>query len=164
MNTQADVIPVTQVDLPRYLGIWYEIARLPMRHEPADGTDVSAHYTLNEDGSIRVQNRCRVNGTVEESIGRATPVDASNSRLQVSFLPEGLRWIPFTKGDYWVLKLDPDYRVALVGTPDRDYLWLLARQPHLDAAARAAYLAEAQRQGFSLERLIDTPHTGQPTA
>lgn len=164
MNTQAEVTTVTQVDLPRYLGTWYEIARLPMRHEPADGTDVSAHYSLNEDGSIRVQNRCRVNGEVEESIGRATPVDDSNARLEVSFLPDGLRWIPFTKGDYWLLKLDPDYRVALVGTPDRDYLWLLARQPQLDPTLRTTYLAEAQRQGFDLDRLISTPHTGQPTA
>jgi len=164
MSTPAEVTTVAHVDLPRYLGTWYEIARLPIRHEPAHSTDVSAHYSRNEDGSVRVQNRCRVDGEVEESIGRATPVDDSNSRLEVSFLPEGLRWIPFTKGDYWVLKLDPDYRVALVGTPDRDYLWLLARQPHLDPTLRTAYLAEAQRQGFDLQRLIDTPHTGQSTA
>ncbi|HVJ37408.1 MAG TPA: lipocalin family protein [Stenotrophomonas sp.] len=160
----SDVTAIPSLDLSRYLGTWYEIARLPMRHEPADGTDVSAHYSLDEDGKVRVQNRCRVNGEVEESIGQATPVDAGNSRLEVTFLPEGLRWIPFTKGDYWVLKLDPEYRFALVGTPNREFLWLLAREPRIDPAVRQAYLAEATRQGFDLSRLIDTPHTGTPTA
>ena len=56
--------------------------------------------------------------------------------MKVSFLPEALRWIPFTKGDYWALKLDPDYRLSLVGTPDRDHLWLLTREPHVDEAEK----------------------------
>lgn len=159
-----DVTAIPRLDLSRYLGTWYEIARLPMRHEPADATDVSAQYSLDEDGKVRVQNRCRVEGEVEESIGQATPVDAGNSRLEVTFLPEGLRWIPFTKGDYWVLKLDPEYRFALVGTPNREFLWLLAREPRIDPSTRQAYLDEATRQGFDLSRLIDTPHTGTPTA
>jgi len=164
MTTAPEVTPVPRVDLSRYLGTWYEIARLPMRHEPEAGTDVSAHYSLDEDGKIRVQNRCRVGGEVEESVGQAVPVDESNSRLEVSFLPEGLRWIPFAKGDYWVLKLDPDYRVALVGTPDHRYLWLLSREPSLDPTVRESYLLEARRQGYDLAALIDTPHTGRPTA
>ena len=135
-----------------------------MRHEPENGTDVSAHYSLDEDGKVRVQNRCRVGDKVEESVGQAVPVDERNSRLEVSFLPEGLRWIPFAKGDYWVLKLDPDYRVALVGTPDHRYLWLLSREPSLDPTVRESYLLEARRQGYDLAALIDTPHTGRPTA
>ena len=155
---------VPALDLPRYLGTWYEIDRLPMRHEPEDATDVSAHYTLDDDGSIRVRNRCLRGGELEEAIGQAKPVDASNSRLEVSFLPEGLRWIPFTKGDYWVLKLDDAYSVSLVGSPDRKYLWLLARHPHLDEATRNHYLACAQAQGYDLAGLIHTPHTGRATA
>lgn len=161
---RAAVTPVEQVDLARYLGRWYEIARLPMRHEPVDASDITATYSLNEDGSVRVQNRMRHNGEVEESIGRATTVDTSNSRLEVSFLPEGLRWIPFTKGDYWILKLDPAYSVALVGSPDHKYLWLLARHPHLDEETVNQYLAHAQAQGFDLSGLIHTPHTGRSTA
>ncbi len=162
--SQTDVTALPALDLPRYLGTWYEIARLPMRYEPAEATDVSAHYSLDAEGKVRVQNRCRVKGEIEESIGQATAVDAGNSKLEVTFLPEGLRWIPFTKGDYWVLKLDDDYRVALVGTPDHAYLWLLAREPRLDAATRLLFLDEARRQGFDLSKLIDTPHTGAPTA
>ncbi len=155
---------VTALDLPRYLGTWYEIDRLPMRHEPEDATDVSAHYTLDDDGSVRVRNRCRRGGELEEAIGQAKPVDASNSRLEVSFLPEGLRWIPFTKGDYWVILVDGGYTTALVGSPDRKYLWLLAREPHMDETTRQHYIGYARQQGFEVERLIHTPHTGHPTA
>lgn len=164
MTDNAPLTPVAQLDLERYLGTWYEIARLPMRHQPEDGTDISATYTLEEEGKVRVANRMRRDGEVEESIGQATPVDATNARLEVSFLPQGLRWIPFTKGDYWVLKIEPDYSVALVGEPERRYLWLLARHPHLDEATRTRYLAHAQAQGYDLSGLIHTPHTGRPTA
>ena len=164
MNDRAPLSTVPQLDLQRYLGTWYEIARLPMRHQPEDGTDISATYTLEEEGKVRVANRMRRGGEVEESIGQATPADASNARLEVSFLPQGLRWIPFTKGDYWVIKVDEDYSVALVGEPARKYLWLLARHPHLDEATRNHYLACAQAQGYDLAELIHTPHTGRPTA
>ena len=160
MDHRPDVTALPALDLQRYLGTWYEIARLPMKHEPENATDVTAHYSLDEEGRVRVRNRCRVDGQVEESVGQATPVDEGHSRLEVSFLPEGLRWIPFTKGDYWVLKLDTGYRVALVGTPDHQFLWLLAREPRLDPLVRKAFLDEALRQGFDLGALIDTPHTG----
>lgn len=155
---------VPALDLPRYLGTWYEIDRLPMRHEPEDATDVSAHYTLDEDGSIRVRNRCLRGGELVEAIGQAKPVDASNSRLEVSFLPEGLRWIPFTKGDYWVILVDGGYTAALVGSPDRKYLWLLSREPRMDEITRQHYIAYARQQGFDVDRMIHTPHTGHPTA
>ena len=164
MTERVDPITISHLDLTRYLGRWFEIARLPMRHEPANATDITATYSLDEQGAIRVQNRMRLDGEVEESIGQARPVDESNSKLEVTFLPAGLRWIPFTKGDYWVLKLDDAYSVSLVGSPDRKYLWLLARHPHLDEATRNHYLACAQGQGYDLAGLIHTPHTGRATA
>ena len=161
---QPPLPTVPALDLPRYLGTWYEIDRLPMRHEPEDATDVSAHYTLEEDGSIRVRNRCLRGGELVEAIGQAKPIDASNSRLEVSFLPEGLRWIPFTKGDYWVILVDGGYTAALVGSPDRRYLWLLSREPRMDEITRQHYIAYARQQGFDVDRMIHTPHTGHPTA
>jgi apolipoprotein D and lipocalin family protein len=165
MNTHADLNTVANLNLPRYLGTWHEIARLPMSHEPVDCTDVTAHYSLEDNGHVKVVNRCRVDGEVEEAEGEACPVDENDpARLEVSFLPKGLRWIPFTKGDYWVIQVAPDYSVALVGSPDRKYLWLLAREPHLDATTQEHYLAQARQQGFDLTRLIHTPQTGHPTA
>ena len=161
MSQHPPLATVPNVDLQRYLGIWYEVARLPIRFEPEDATDVTAHYSLNEDGSVRVQNRCLRGDKLEEAIGQAKPIDESNSKLEVSFLPEGLRWIPFTKGDYWIIALDPAYSIALVGSPDRKYLWLLAREPGIDEAVKASYLETARQQGFDLSDLIHTPHTGR---
>ena len=164
MTDHPPLKTVADLKLPRYLGTWYEIARLPMRHEPKGCTDVSAHYSLLDNGNVQVHNRCRMDGEVEEAIGEASPVDNDSARLAVSFLPKGLRWLPFTKGDYWVVQVAPDYSVALVGSPDRKFLWLLAREPQLDATVRDHYLATAQQQGFDLSELIHTPHTGNPTA
>jgi len=164
-NTSDEPATVASIDLPRYLGTWFEIARLPMRHEPRDFTDITAHYALQDDGKVRVRNRALDGkGELHESIGEARAVDDSNSKLEVTFLPEGLRWIPFTRGDYWILGIDPDYTIALVGSPDRKYLWLLSRQPRIEDAILQDYLAHARQQGYDLADLIHTPHTGHPTA
>ena len=159
-----DPTTVPTLDLQRYLGTWYEIARLPMRHEPADYTDISATYSLQADGKVRVHNRALDgNGEPHESIGEATPVPGSgNAKLEVTFLPEALRWIPFTKGDYWVLRIDDDYRTALVGGPDRKYLWLLSRSTALDATTQEAFLATAREQGYDLANLIHAKHGTRP--
>lgn len=164
MTTHAELKTVPDLNLPRYLGTWYEIARLPMKHEPEDCTDVSAHYSLKDNGHVAVLNRCRLGEEIEQAEGEASPVDNDSARLRVSFLPAGLRWLPFGKGDYWVMQIAPDYSVALVGSPDRRFLWLLAREPQLDATTRDHYLALARQQGFELADLILTPHTGHPTA
>lgn len=136
-----------------------------MKHQPEDSTDISAAYSLNENGTVRVQNRCLDGaGKLDESIGKATIVDAEHGKLEVSFLPEGLRWVPFTKGDYWILKLDDNYETALVGEPNMKYLWLLHRKPTLDEVTKQEYLAYAKSLGYDLSDLIHTVHTGKPTA
>ena len=156
---------VSDFKLEQYLGTWYEIARLPMKHQPQDSTDISAVYHLKEDGKIRVQNRCLdAKQQLDEAIAEGTVVDAEHGKLEVSFLPEGLRWIPFTKGDYWVLKIDPDYQTALVGEPDLKYMWLLHRSTELDESTKHAYLSYAQSLGYDLTELIHTVHTGNKTA
>ena len=159
MTDHPELATVASVDLSRYMGTWYEIARLPMRHEPEDATDITATYALKDNGKVEVCNRMRRRGEVEEALGEASAIDDSGSRLEVSFLPEGLRWIPFTRGDYWIIGLEPDYSVALVGSPDRKYLWLLARTPRIPPATREHYLGIARVQGFDLAPLIDTPQT-----
>lgn len=160
-----DLTTVSNFNLEQYLGTWYEIARLPMKHQPEDSTDISAVYSLNENGTVRVQNRCLdENKQLDESIGEATIIDAEHGKLEVSFLPEGFRWIPFTKGDYWVLKIDANYQTVLVGEPNQKYLWLLHRSPKLDEATKAEDLAYAQSIGYDLTDLIHSVHTGHKTA
>ncbi|QIK62856.1 lipocalin family protein [Leucobacter viscericola] len=161
MNDTNPVRSVENVDLQRYLGLWFEIGRLPLRYEDDTAEDVTAEYSLREDGTVQVDNRCLdAEKTPTQAIGQADPDPEHAGRLRVTFLPEGLRWIPFTRADYWILKLDPEYRVALVGTPDRKYLWLLSRESQLEEAVKQAYLAEARSQGYELERWIETQQSG----
>lgn len=157
----GEVRSVEELDLSRYLGLWYEVGRLPLKYQDEDSRDVTAEYSFNEDGSVRVDNRC-LDGDGEpiQAVARALPVEGASGQLKVNFLPKFLRWLPFTEGDYWVLGLDPGYRVALVGSPDREHLWLLSRTPALADAARETYLATARAQGFVLDDWIDTPQSG----
>jgi apolipoprotein D and lipocalin family protein len=151
---------VSQVDLQRYLGTWYEIARFPMYFQRKCASDVTAAYGLLNNGNVSVVNQCRqTNGETMASEGEANAVDSSNSKLKVSFLPQGLRWIPFTKGDYWILKLDDNYQTALVGAPNRKYLWILSRNPTLDEQTYQQYVEAARQQGFDTSKLMRTKHT-----
>jgi len=158
---RANLQVVAPVDLKRYEGLWYEQARLPNRFEKSCEGPVTAHYALLSDGTVRVQNRCqREDGRTDEALGIARPVRVPGlpgaGRLQVRFLPNWLSWLPFAWGDYWILRLDRDYQVSLVGTPDRQYLWVLSRAPHLDEAALAAELDYARSLGFDVDRVVRT--------
>lgn len=161
MTTHTEPRTVPLLDLHRYLGLWYEIARLPERHEPADYTDITATYSLNPNGTVRVDNRALdADGEPKQAVGEATVVEGSgNAKLDVTFLPDGLQWIPFTTGDYWVLRVDDDYHTALVGTRNRKHLWLLSRTPTLDATTRGSFLDTAVREGYDLAKLIATRHS-----
>lgn len=158
-NTPLNTVP--QVDLDRYLGTWFEICRLPLKYEDERARDITATYSLNDEGTIRVDNRCiDEDGKPSQAIGEAKPVDGTNAKLTVSFLPEYLRWVPFTKGDYWIIRVADDYGVALVGTPDRKNLWLLARSHELPQDLRDDYLATARSEGFVLSALIVPEQSG----
>ncbi len=94
--------------------------------------NVSATYTLNENGNVTVDNRCYAqDGKLMQSIGEAFVQNPPfNSKLKVSFLPEAVRWLPVARGDYWILKIDDDYQTVLVGEPRRKYMWVLSRVRH----------------------------------
>jgi apolipoprotein D and lipocalin family protein len=157
-----DLKTAPSVDLQRYLGTWYEIARKPMRHEDERARDVTATYELDDAGTVRVLNSCiDEDGKVEVAEGVATPVDASTAKLEVSFLPQGLRWIPFSKGDYWILRVDEGYTTALVGEPGRKYLWLLHRAPQISAMVRDEWLDFARMRGYETDDLIFPAQSGQ---
>lgn len=150
---------VDQVDIQQYAGKWYEIAHLPMYFQRKCVSNISAHYTVNADQTMGVLNSCRIeNGKMISSEGVAYPQNQGNSKLKVSFLPPGLRWIPFTKGHYWVLRVDPEYKVALVGGPSTKYLWILSREPQLDEATYQSFLETAKYYGYDITKLIKLPH------
>ncbi len=151
---------VEQVDLARYTGTWYEIARFPMYFQRKCASDVTATYAQLSNGNVSVLNQCRkANGEMIASKGEAKALDNTNTKLKVSFLPKGLRWIPFTKGDYWVLKLDENYQTALVGGPNRKYLWILSRTPNLGEKTYQEYVDAARQQGYDIRKLERTAHT-----
>jgi len=133
-----EVVP--HVELEKYLGKWYEIAHLPARFQEGC-SDTTATYTLSKDGSISVLNECVRNGKVKRAKGRAKVVDkSSGAKLKVTFFR------PFY-GDYWIIKLGDDYDYAVVGTPNRKYLWILSRTPQMDDnlfSSDTAFFADAE--------------------
>lgn len=160
INPSAEPKAVDAIDVQKYAGRWYEVARLPMYFQRNCASDVQAKYSLNSDKTIKVRNQCmNKEGKLDVSEGVAYPQNDGNSQLKVSFLPKGLRWVPFSKGDYWVLRVDEDYQVALVGGPSHRYLWLLSRTPDMDEAVIEDYLNTAKAQGYDLSKLIRTKHT-----
>jgi apolipoprotein D and lipocalin family protein len=151
---------VAQVELSRYLGTWYEIANFPQSFQRGC-TATTATYSLRADGDIDVLNRCRkdsLNGEEKSALGRARVVDrVSNAKLEVSFFR------PFW-GDYWIINLAPDYSYAVVGHPDRDYLWILARTPTIDETTYQAILTRLKAQGYETSRLVRTLQVSTPAA
>lgn len=142
---------VAQVDLQRYLGKWYEIAHLPFRFEN-DCTDITATYSLSKDGKISVLNECLKDGKLKQAKGKAKVVDKSTgAKLKVTFF-----W-PFS-ADYWIIDLGKTYDYAVVGTPNRKYLWILNRTPQMDDALFAQIVESAKSKGFEVSKLIKTPH------
>ena len=138
---------VAAVDLARYVGKWYEVAAFPMFFQRNCVGDTTAEYAFRPDGDISVRNRCRTEDGFDEATARAWAVEGGgNARLKVQFF-----W-PF-RGDYWVIGLDRDYRWAVVGNPDREYLWIPSRTPKLPQEQLESALASARAQGFDLAQL-----------
>ena len=147
VHAQNPVASVPQVDLARYLGKWFEIASFPMFFQRKCTGNTTAEYACNSDDSVAVTNRCDTADGPIQAQGKATVVEGTgNAQLKVSFF-----W-PF-RSDYWVIGLDPDYRWAVVGNPNRNYLWLLSRTPTLPPELLDAALLSAKTQGFDLSQL-----------
>ena len=142
---------VPRVDLTRYVGTWYEIARYPNAFQKKCERDTTAKYTLLPNGMIEVVNSCRrVDGSINTVHGKAKVVDrSSNARLKVTFF-----W-PFY-GDYWIIGLAADYRYAIVGEPERKYLWILSRTPKMSDQDYAEALEKIRSAGYEAARLMRT--------
>jgi len=147
---RLEVVP--SVDLERYLGTWYEIASYPAWFQKGC-TAVTAEYSRRDDGLIRVVNSCNqgsLDGKLKQSTGRAKVVEGSgNAKLKVSFFR------PFW-GDYWIIDLDPEYRWAVVGVPNRKYLWILSRTRTMDEALYQEIVGRLQAKGYDPARLVRT--------
>lgn len=154
----AGVEPVQGFDLKRYLGTWYEIARLDHRFERGL-ENISANYSMREDGGVRVLNRGFSAKKAEwtEVDGKAYFVGSSDQgHLKVSFFG------PFY-GSYIVFELDDDYQHAFVSGPDTSYLWLLARTPKVDQAVIDHFIERASSLGFETDKLIYVDHDTNPS-
>jgi apolipoprotein D and lipocalin family protein len=147
---------VARVDLPRYQGTWHEIARLPMWFQ-RNCLRSQATYGILETGEVSVLNECDTPSGGKESIrGRARVMDAgTNAKLEVRFDGWFSVFIPSQpQGNYWILYIDGEYRTVIVGTPDRKYLWIMARTPVIDDARYAELVGVARGLGFETDKLV----------
>ncbi len=146
---------IASLDVPRYLGTWYEIAKFPNWFQKKCVSNTKAVYTAKPDGNLRVLNSCKTaGGETSEAEGLARQMGAKDSpKLEVRFAPEWLSFLPMVWGDYWVIDLDPQYQVAAVSDPRREYLWVLSRTPQLDPKVYADLLQRLKLQQFDIQKL-----------
>jgi apolipoprotein D and lipocalin family protein len=154
-GSKSSLQTVSHVDLTRYVGRWYEIARYPTHFEKDCASDVTATYTQRSGGKIEVVNECRTgDGRVKRSKGTASVVDKrTNAKLKVTFF-----W-PFS-GNYWIIDLAPDYSYAVVGEPDRKYLWILSRSSQLTESVYGQIVTRVRELGYDPSLLMKTTHSG----
>lgn len=153
---QPELATVPQVDINKYMGTWYEIASFPQRFQRGCYCSM-AQYTYNsQKGYVEVLNTCRKNspqGIIDTAKGKAFVTDKeTNAKLKVQFF-----W-PF-KGKYWIIALADDYSYAMVGHPNRKYLWILNRMPQMKEDVYKKLVASAADKGFDIRLLQRTDQT-----
>ncbi|MBI3297111.1 MAG: lipocalin family protein [Elusimicrobia bacterium] len=145
---------VGSMDLAKYMGTWYEVAVLP--NAPQAGcSDTVVHYRLRDGGGFDLLNTCYKGAKYKPYNGVAKPTEPGST---VKFFA---RFFLFFGSDYWVIDLDPEYRWAAVGNPARDRLWVISRTPTLEPAVYDAVVARAKAQGYPVEKLAKTVHSGR---
>jgi len=155
---RAESKPLTteaKIDLQKYSGKWFEIARLPNFFERNCEKDITAEYTVGARGDVTVRNSCATKqGKVIVANGVAKKATEAQVTLKVTFVPAALRFLPFVWANYTVIKVDEDYRYALVGEPGRKYLWVLCREKSLADETYQSLLKLAQEEGFDTSKMI----------
>ena len=171
----ASLQSLPSLEVPPYMGTWYQVALFPNVFQRQCVSDTTATYRQLPDGTVEVLNRCRTaEGRMDDATGSARPTGTLSgstlapAQLKVSFLPAWLRWLPVGWGAYWVIQLADDGRYAVISEPSRQYLWILSRQPRLASADEAAIRARLAQQGFSdlsklqMHRHADVPAAAKP--
>ncbi len=167
----APLAALPSLDVPAYMGAWYQVAWFPNRFQSQCASDTAATYRQLEGGQVEVINRCRLaDGRLDEVTGVARPAGSTlagnqlqPAQLEVSFLPRALRWLPIW-ASYWVIQLADDGRYAVVSEAQRKYLWVLSRTPQLLPADQTEIRSRLVQQGFDLSRWQAHPHTAAPSA
>ncbi len=159
----SDPVLPTQanVDVNKYTGTWYEQARLPNSFQRDCVSDVQADYTLQPGNTIKVVNQCKQkDGSVKtaQAEGRLAVQSTTPdfSKLQVRFAPRWMSWLPMVWGDYWIMEIHGDYKYSLVGTPNRQFLWVLSREKQADQRVVNELLAYAANHGFAVQDVTRT--------
>lgn len=152
----AKLETVQNVDLNKYAGDWYEIARIDHWFQKGCVNSM-ATYSVRDDGDIDVINQCKIgsaDGKNKKASGRAWIVDkSSNSKLKVQFPLSGLK-LPFLAGDYWIIELDEEYQFVMVGEEKREYLWILSRTKILPEETLKVLVDKARKIGFPVDSLV----------
>ena len=152
----AKLETVPYVDLKKYTGEWFEIARIDHWFQKGC-VNSTATYKIRDDGDIDVLNRCNIEaegGKMKEAKARAWIIDKkSNSKIKVQFPLSAIK-LPFLAGDYWIIELDEDYRYVMVGEESRKYLWILSRDRELPAETLAPLIEKAKSVGFPVDTLV----------
>ncbi len=158
-QTNSELKAVQNVDLKRYSGKWFEIARYENKFQKKCVGNTTATYTIKEDNNIEVLNEClEKNGRIDKAKGKAKIVDkTTNAKLKVRFAPAALSFLSSVWGDYWIIDLDSDYKYAVVGDPKREYFWVLSREPEMNDATYQTILRRAETMGFNPGKVYKTP-------
>ena len=152
---QDTLIPIPSLNMPRYMGTWYEIAKYPNFFQRKCISNTVAEYSTQPDGTVRVFNRCtQEDGKVIDALGQARQTgEATSPKLEVRFAPAWLSFLPLVWGNYWVIDIDTDYQLVAVSEPKREYLWILSRAPEVSAKAYDELLSRLAKSGFDLTKL-----------
>jgi apolipoprotein D and lipocalin family protein len=158
-DIKAAPVTVDSVDLNKYVGIWYEVAKIPNRFQKDCARNTTATYNLRDDGRIEVINKCiEEDGDTNKVKGVAKIIDTTtNAKLEVSFVR--ILGIQLFWGDYWIIGLDKDYKYAVVGTPSRKYGWILSRTPKLSSENIDKIFNMLKKQGYDPRDFVMTEQT-----
>ncbi len=158
-TSDLPVKTIASLDVPRYLGTWYEIAKFPNWFQRKCVSNTKAVYSIKSDGNLQVLNSCKqAEGDAAEAEGTARQIGAKDSpKLEVRFAPAWLSFLPMVWGNYWVIDLDSQYQLAAVSDPRREYLWILSRTPQIDPKVYEELLGRLQAQQFDVRKLELTP-------
>jgi apolipoprotein D and lipocalin family protein len=160
---QDSLATIPSLNVQRYMGTWYEIAKYPNFFQKKCVSNTVANYEAQANGTIRVTNRCTdSDGKTKEALGEARQIgNATSPKLEVRFAPAWLSFLPLVWGDYWIIDLDADYQLVAISEPRQELLWVLSRTPTPNPEAYKLLTERLAKRGFDLKKMEATPQRKQ---